>query len=187
MICVGAAVLAVFLLSGGGPKPGGQRDGTGLAAAAVSGGRLITSAGLSVRLPPRWVGKTAVLPQGGGVGLAWLQATNFSSGRLVDGDDPLKAMNAGQVAVTITDRTPQITHIPPQNGSPLSVSQATPVAPAETPRGHVVLELTPTIRGRALSIGIDFGSRDAELRLAPAVNHLLQTLVVRPVPSRAAP
>jgi hypothetical protein len=119
--------------------------------------------------------------------LAWLQATNFPTGHLVHGVDALEAMAAGQVAVTITDRTPEITHVPLRSGSPLTVARAIPVPEAETPRGHLVLELTPTLRGRSIIIDIDFGSRGTALRLAPSVNRMLQTLNVAPSPSGATP
>jgi hypothetical protein len=144
---------------------------------------VVESAGIGVRLPPGWVAKTAVLPQGGGKGPAWLQVTNFATGRLVRGEDPLKAMRAGQVAITITERDAQITQVSSRSGSWLSVSRAIPLSPARTPRGHVVLELRPMIRGRALEIDIDFGSHGTRLRMAPAVNRLLRTLTVASTPT----
>jgi hypothetical protein len=170
-----ATILGVLLPSGGGRQPAGLPSPDSV----PTGGRLIASDGVSVSLPAGWVGRTAVLPQGARTpGLAWLQATNFPIGRLVHGEDPLKAMSAGQVAVTITDRTPEITHIPLRSGSPLTMSAAIPVPQAETPRGHLELELAPTIDSRPMIIDIDFGSRGAVRRLAPSVNRLLQTLRV---------
>src|SRR5436309_3279748 len=96
----------------------------------------------------------------------------------VQGEDPVKAMSAGQVAITITDHTTPITHVPPRSGSLLSVSRATRLSRAQTPRGHVVRQLAPTMRGRALVIDIDFGSPGTRRRLTPAVDRLLQTLNV---------
>jgi hypothetical protein len=96
-------------------------------------------------------------------------------------------MSAGQVAVTITNRTPEITHVPVQSRSPLTVSRAIPLPTAETPRDHLLLELTPTIHGKSIIIDIDFGSRGTAGRLAPTVNRLLQTLKVSSPSNGAAP
>lgn len=184
--CAAIALVALVFASGGGRKPSGQPDGMGSASASISGGRVVGRAGISLRLPPGWDAKSMVLLQGGGNGLAWLQATNFATGHLVRGEDPLRAMNAGQVAITITDWTPEIAHVGSQRGSRLSVSRDIPLSAAPTPRGHVVLELTPTIHGRALVIDIDFGSRSTKARMGPAVNRVLRTLSVRSLPSGEA-
>jgi hypothetical protein len=185
LTCAGIALVSVVFPSG--RTPSGQPGGMGSASAPISGGRVAGSAGVSVRLPPGWVAKSMVLPQGGEKGLAWLQATNFATGHLVRGEDPLKAMSAGQVAITITDWTPEIAHVRSPSGSRLSVSRAIPLPAAQTPRGHVVLELTPTIQGRALVIDIDFGSRGTKARMGPTVDRVLQTLSIRSLPSGEAP
>src|SRR5947209_7823880 len=91
VIATGVAVVAVFFSSGGGREPGGHPGAPGLTTASVSGGRVIASSGVSVRLPAGWVGKAAVLPQGGGNALAWIQATNFPTSHPVQGEDPVKA------------------------------------------------------------------------------------------------
>jgi hypothetical protein len=179
-IAVGLVVLLVALVPfGGGRGPGGERGARGLATVPVSADRLLASGGVSVRLPAGWVGKAAVLPQGGGNGLAWLQATNFPTGHFVHRVDALERMGAGQVAVTITAQTPAITHHSVYSRWPLTVSRAIRVRKAGTPRDHVVLELTPTIRDEPLVIDIDFGSRDTAARLTPAVDRLLRTVNVQ--------
>jgi len=144
---------------------------------------LISIVGVSLAVPRKWSGHTTVLWVGAGDS-AWLQATNFPPQVLVNGEARIKAMEPGDVAVTICECNEPMQRSTQRNRvRPLTLS-GNVVPTARTPRGHLVLESSVLIDGRLLTIDADFGSRNAAPRLLSLVNGVLGTLRVRPAGHR---
>ena len=160
----------------GRPPSGGR----GLAARNGGSGstQSISIVGVSLAVPHEWFGHTMVLWTGAGHS-AWLQATNFPPQELVNGEARIKAMEPGDLAVTICECNEPIQRSTQRNRvGPLTL--AGNVIPAvRTPRGHLVLESSALLNGRLLTIDADFGSRNGARRLLSVVNRALSTLRAR--------
>ena len=183
------AIVLAFALGGGNggaartqalgrPQPGGR----GLA--GLDGGsrtaRLISIVGVSLVVPREWFGSTTVLWTGAGHS-AWLQATNFPPQGLVNGEARIKAMQPGDLVVTICEECLPI-HGSVQHNRVRPLTLASNIVPASrTPRGHLVIEASAILDGRLLTIDADFGSPKAAHRLLSTVNRVLSTLRARPL------
>jgi hypothetical protein len=160
-----ACALVLVVVGCGGTNPSHERSFT----------HVLSSAGVSLRIPRTWYGKEMTLPEGKALRTAWLQATNFPARSLVRGEDPLKAMSAAGVVITVSEDLGAS-----ENASTsVSLTPTDLVPPSQTPRGYSALQKSVLVNGRRLIISVDFGSPSAARRLLPTVNSILATLRAR--------
>lgn len=162
-----------------GHPPSGGRTVAGLNGGSRSS-RLLSSVGVSLAVPNDWFGRSQGLPIGPTVRAAWLQVTNLPTRRWVHGVDPIDAMGANDVVVTVSADGPY-QGIVQHNRIRLRMVASEIVPAWRTPRRDLVLQSMVILDGGLLSIDADFGSRNAASRLLPLVNRVLSTLRVRPV------
>jgi hypothetical protein len=165
-ILVGIVVSVLAFAWGGGnggersQAPGGPPSaGRGLAGRGDGSGstQLISIVGVSLAVPHEWFGRTTIVWTGAGHS-AWLQATNFPPQARINGEARIKAMQPGDLAVTICEECLPIQESVQRNRvRPLTLA-GDAIPTARTPRGHLVLESSATIDGRLLTIDADFGS-----------------------------
>jgi hypothetical protein len=114
MVAAGVVTLGVLGPPGGGGKAGGRpptlppsggRNGAPLSASSQLT-KSISSAGISLRVPRNWFGRSAVLSAGSRDAAAWLQVSSFSTQRPVGGEDPIKAMGPSGAVLTVSEDGP---------------------------------------------------------------------------------
>jgi hypothetical protein len=139
-----------------------------VAVQAAARDRVVVRDGVRVQLPCGWHGR--VLRDPGGSALV-IQFASFRF-RVVHGVDPIKAMRAGDVLVTLLRAG-----VGGRAGRPLVRSADFVPRSAATPRGHAAARLSFCRSGRCFVLTADFG-RPPSAALVRRVNAVLATLRV---------
>jgi hypothetical protein len=140
--------------------------------------RSVSIAGVRLAVPDRWFARTAILPQGGRTGFAWLQASNFPAQTRIRGRDPLKVMGPNDVVLTISEGNPTAGNALRLAGQQIELTPRDARSYAQTPRGQEDLQIARVIGTRSFTIDADFGSPTGARRLLPTVNRIVALLQV---------
>ena len=154
--------------------------------------RRLNRNGVSIAIPTGWDGRMLFRDAAGSGGVIF-QVGNFElpsnegfepPQELPPGEeDPIKAMDAGDVLITVVSDEPTGEPAP----EPITVDQLRflPQAAPRVPRGHTLAERSFCYGARCVRIEIDFGG-ELEPALTSAVNHVLASLAVAPAAQRPA-
>jgi hypothetical protein len=180
----GHAALAAFLLCLAAAGCGGA-DGDALLSAPPPTGQRLERNGISLVVPDRWDGRVLFRESSGRHGVIF-QVANFTlppnagleppRAAPLGAEDPIKAMSAGDVLVTLTDGVGGGAR-PPR---PITVAQLTPVAGPRVPHGHSLASGSFCFADRCVHVEAEFGSVSARPIDVDAVDAVLASLTLAP-------